>query len=119
MDSEPDFVPERNVFERVAVRGANVDIRTPLGSFLYTMGDRFGILRTPLNLTDNDLSIMYDVAQRLPDVGHKNPAAFIYAYKVTKHGDIPRQLAAALPPKLEYGVTLPDVLRYARLILRL
>lgn len=116
---EQDFVPERNVFERVAVRGADINIRTPLGSFLYTISDRFGILRTPLNLTDNDLSIMYDVAQRLPDVGHKNPAAFIYAYKVTKHGEIPRQLAAALPPRLEYGVTLPDVLRYARLILRL
>ncbi len=116
---DPEFLPERNVFERVAVRGANVDIRTPLGTFLYTMSDRFAILRTPLALTDNDLSILYDIAQRMPDVGHKNPAALIYAYKVTKHGDIPRQLATALPQKLEYSVTLPDVLRYARLILRL
>lgn len=116
MGDEVEFQAERNAFERVAVRGG-VDVRTPLGSLLYAVNERFDTLQHVLNLSDSDRYAVMEVARTLPDPQYKNAAALIYAYKVARERRISRSALAAAAGVLQHGVSPGDIVRYARLIL--
>ena len=119
MDDEFEFQAERNAFERVTIRGESVDVRSPLGSFLFALNERFDVLQHRLGLLDGDRFALQEVARTLPDPQYKNAAALIYAYKVARDNRISRSALAQVSQQLDFGVQPGDVVRYARLILSL
>ncbi len=119
MNDEQEYLAERGAFDRVAIRGEGFDVRTPEGAFMYSLYESFDFLRDQLNLSDDTRNTLVKFAKLLPDPGHKNAAAFIYAYKVTEKGRISQSMLNSLGENLSFGVALPDVLRYSRLFLTL
>lgn len=118
--SQQELLAERNVFERVAVRADKADIRTPLGMFMYGLSEAYDHLHTRLVLAGSDKYSIMSLATSVPDPGHKSPYAFVYGYKiVSASGEISRQMLDFVATRLDFNVALPDVLRYARLILSL
>jgi Family of unknown function (DUF5770) len=117
MDEEIEFQAERNAFERVTFRGESIDVRTPLGSFLYALNERFDLLQHRLGLSDGSRFTLQEIARTLPDPQYKNPSALVYAYKVVQENRISRTALAQVSSYLDFGVELGDVIRYARLIL--
>lgn len=117
MDDDYEFVAERGAFERVSFRGGEIDVRTPLGSLLYSLNEKFDALQYMLNLLDSDRYVIQQIGRGLPDPQYKNAAAIVYAYYVTKGGRISQSALQRTLPLLHYGVQLGDVLRYARLLL--
>lgn len=119
MDNDQEFLAEKNFLERVSFRNKNINIRTPEGLFIYTLSENFDLLMTPLNLTDIDKYNLINLSNTIPNIKYKNPAALIYAYKVVQDGRISQTKLNLISTKLEFGITIPDVLRYCRLILKL
>src|SRR5690606_16981717 len=116
MDDYQEFIAERKAYERVSARSDEYNIRTPEGMFMYSLSEHFDLLRDVLELTDSDKTNILKLASVVPKPGLKNPPTFIYGYIVTKYGRISASTLSSLTSKLQFGVTLPDVLRYARLL---
>lgn len=116
MDDYHEFVSERKAFERVSARSEEYNIRTPEGMFMYALSENFELLRDILGLNDTDKTNILKLAAVVQKPGLKNPPSFIYGYVVMKHGRISSSTLTSLSSKLQFGVTLPDVLRYARLL---
>ena len=117
MDEDIEYLPERGVFDRVTIHNEQIDVRTPEGAFIYSFFEAFDTLSAKLNLTDTKRNSMIQTAKSLPNIRHKNAAAFIYGYLIAENGRISRTALGNMLPKLDMGVTLADVLRYARLLL--
>lgn len=116
MDDYQEFVAERKAYERVSARSEEYNIRTPEGMFMYSLSEHFDLLRDILGLTDSDKTNILKLASIVPKPGLKNPASFIYGYVVTKYGRVSASTLTSLSSKLQFGVTLPDILRYARFL---
>lgn len=116
MDAETELVAERNAFERIWARGPDVDIRTPLGTLLFSINEKFEVLQHRLGLADSDKQMLQTVARQLPEPQYKNAAALIYAYTVAREGRISKTQLARVAATLDFDVQLGDVVRYARLL---
>lgn len=116
---QTEFVAERNAFERVAVRSDTFNIHSPEGAFIYFLGQYFDELQHRLSLIDSEKYNIIELSKLLPDIAHKSPLAFLYAYKVTKNGRLSKSTLLQVSNELTYNLTVFDIIRYSRLILSL
>lgn len=146
-DDKEQLVAERNVYDRIgnarpgqalqlmiAGQGPEAQRLEDLNRKVHKMslmedekfnvlvGVHFEKLNEYLKLGSKSLEVLTDTTAKLKDVQHKNPIAYILGYYVMKDKDISKE-------KLNYifkevlshieDVKPPDVIRYARLWIRL
>ena len=116
MDGGVEYVAEIGAFERTHIFNESVDVRTPLGMFIYALYDKMEMLGPVLDLNDSSKNNIIRLARIVPDPGHKNPAAFIYGHSVFQYNNISKPIFDRITRRLEYNVSPADVLRYAQLI---
>jgi hypothetical protein len=140
------LLPERAAFERAGVPRVFEILRTMIDSsgeigkrledlnrkiFRINLSDedRFKIFmaifyqkyREDLNLNDNDLDQLVLLMEKVPNIGKKNPYAFVLGYYVLANKRISKkrfETVAGIINSIE-EVALPDVIRYAKLIQRI
>lgn len=116
MDEQPEYASEVGAFNRTYIRNEAINIRSPEGMFIYSLYDKID----KLALSENTKNALVQLARTIPDPGHKNAAAFVYGYMcVSSGGVVSKQAFDRVASRLEFGVTPPDVLRYARFISRI
>jgi len=138
---ENNFENEINAFERVGpsgklaelLSGATTygDMQNKIGREAISPADRFKIFLDAMSrkmnsegiatISESDINNMLEKSMTVPNIGMKNPIAFILGYLATNggsrmdHNTVMFVLNRILP-KIgdEGGVTEPDVIRYAR-----
>ena len=142
---EPQFLAERSAFERAGVYREDV-LGTLIGGgkfssnkleelnkrlfrlnlskrekFNISMAVFFDKLAEFIQLGISDLDSMMNITKKIDRIEYKNPIAFILGYYVSEGGSISEDRLGVLVKSRIFSrfdeVALPDVVRYARLIL--
>ena len=128
-EREQEFKEERAAFERVGDRknllGANIIEGIKQKSYTLSSEDQFKIKVNELlsldyfKTTNKDIDNILELIYVIPHIKYKNSFGFLAGYETTRSGKIDIDIMKKLSKKdeaQEYGITLPDILRYARLI---
>lgn len=141
---EKEYVAERNAYDRAGGKltllnyGLTFEGQTDKQrrqerinlsdeeQFRYALQMFINKTESKITISDEDITNIGVLIEKMPHIGYKNPQAFIYAYQVTSGGDINLtklkkniKLNQEISKMLGSGniVTEEDILRYSRLLI--
>ena len=125
-----EFQPEARAYERVGISGSMLgdfsDIRMvqdPSDRFIiYVDAISRKLMSEDTDLDENDLTTMLTKAREIPNIGYKNPTAYVLGYIASSGGrknlvtkNVTKVINDILPKVHDVSVTPPDIIRYIRL----